>query len=402
MKKLSVEDLDVRGKRVFLRVDYNVPLASAGPRIEVEDDRRIRASLPTVRWILERGGSVVAASHLGRPRGTRDRSLSLAPVARRLSEILSREVPLAPDCVGAEARAMAGALRPGQALLLENLRFHEGEQADDTDFASELAGLADLYVNDAFGSAHRAHASVHAITRCFERAAAGLLMDRELNQLDRLLARPPRPFLVVLGGAKVGDKIDLIEHLIERCNTLLIGGAMSLTFLKALGHDLASSLVEEEKEMEGRDLLTLAAVKGVSLLLPEDHMESKAGTSEKGRPTRGPSVSPGYAALDIGPKTVAVYREQISRARAILWNGPMGKFEDPSFAAGTEAVARAIAATGGFTVVGGGDSASAVHKFGLEEGFSHISTGGGASLEYLSGKVLPGVAALMDASGRAT
>lgn len=397
MRKLGVRDLDVRDRRVFVRVDYNVPLDASGPSVAVADDRRIAGSLPTLKTILDRGGSVVAASHLGRPKGKKDLSKSLAPVARRLAELLGRPVAFAADCVGPDAEAMAKTLEPGGVLLLENLRFHKEEEADDPAFAASLAKLAELYVNDAFGAAHRAHASVHAITKSFERAAAGLLMDKELSSLSRLLAEPARPFVVVVGGAKVSDKLDLLENLIERCDTLVIGGAMAFTFLRALGHEVGSSLVETEKEMQARDLMTLAAVKGVSLLLPEDHMEAKAGTREAGRPTRGPAVSDGYAGLDIGPKTVALYRAEIAKAKKILWNGPMGKFEDPSFAGGTEAVARAIAASGAFSVVGGGDSAAAIKRFGLESGFSHISTGGGASLEFLSGKTLPGVAALTDA-----
>ena len=420
MNKLSVRDLDVKGRRVFVRVDYNVPLATGGPggAMIVADDRRIVESFPTLELILKAGGSVVAASHLGRPKGKPDPAQSLAPVAavcvygslvaearaaeREAWEAWKRdnvdECVVCEDCVGPDTAALASTLAPGRVLLLENLRFHKEEQANDPAFAAELAKLADLYVNDAFGSAHRAHASVHAITKSFDRAAAGLLMDKEIEHLGRLLTDPPRPFLVAVGGAKVGDKIDLLEHLIERCNALLIGGAMAFTFLKSLGHETGDSLVEPEKEMEARDLVTLAAVKGVSLLLPEDHMEAKTGTKEKGRPTRGPAVSPGYQGLDIGPKTVAAFCGQIAEAKSILWNGPMGKFEEAFFAAGTEAIARAVAASKGFTVVGGGDSAAAVKKFGLETSFSHVSTGGGASLEYLSGKTLPGVAVLTDAA----
>ena len=398
MRKLSVKDLDVRGKRVFVRVDYNVPLAGEGSAVEVADDRRIAESLPTLRAILDGGGSVIAASHLGRPKGKPDPRYSMAPVAKRLSTLAGRPVAFATSCIGTEAAGLAAALKPGEILLLENLRYHKEEEANDKEFASQLASLADLYVNDAFGSAHRAHASVHAITRCFERAAAGLLMDMEIASLGRLLTNPTRPFAVVVGGAKVSDKLDLLENLMERCNILIIGGAMAFTFLKALGHEIGSSLVETEKEMQTRDLLTLAAVRGISLLLPEDHMEAKAGSNEAGRPTKGPAVSPGYMGLDIGPKTIAAFKGEISRAKTILWNGPMGKFEDRRFSGGTEAVARAIATPGGaFTVVGGGDSAAAVKQFGMESSFSHISTGGGASLEFLSGKTLPGVAVLTEA-----
>ena len=395
MKKLSVSDLDMRGRRVFVRVDYNVPLSRQGNPPSITDDRRIVASLPTLNMILERGGSVVAASHLGRPKGKPAREYSLAPVARRLAELLGREVLFASDCVGEEAEQLAAALTPGGVLLLENLRFHPEEEKNDAAFAKSLAGLADLYVNDAFGSAHRPHASVHAIAALFEQPAAGLLMDAEISALSRLLDDPKRPFVVAVGGAKVSDKLDLLEHLIERCNALIVGGGMAYTFLSALGHEIGNSIVEREREMEVRDLMTLCAVKGVSLLLPEDHLEAKPG--ERGRPTATPGVSDGYAALDIGPKTIRSFSAEISKAKTVLWNGPMGKFEDPAFAAGTEAVAKAIASCGGFTVVGGGDSAAAVKRFGLESGFSHISTGGGASLEFLSGKTLPGVAVLADA-----
>jgi phosphoglycerate kinase len=398
MKKLSVTGLDVRDQRVFVRVDYNVPLDRTGGKAVVADDRRIVESLPTLRSILDRGGSVVAASHLGRPKGKPDPAYSLAPVAGRLAELIGRPVQFAVDCVGADASSMAQALQPGQVLLLENLRYHKEEEADDAEFARSLAALATLYVNDAFGSAHRPHASVHAMARLFRRPAAGLLMEKEINSLGRLLADPPRPFVVVVGGAKVSDKLDLLEHLLARCNTLIIGGAMSFTFLRALGHEVGESLLEAAKEGEARDLMTMAAVKGISLLLPEDHMESRAGTRERGRPTGSPAVSAGYMGLDIGPKTVATYTREIGKARTILWNGPMGKFEEPGFSAGTEAIARAIGSSTGFTVVGGGDSASAVKHFGLESSFSHISTGGGASLEFLSGKTLPGVAVLTDAS----
>ena len=397
MKKLSVRDLDVRGKRVFVRVDFNVPLAAEPAGMTVKDDRRIAESLPTLKLILERGGSVIAASHLGRPKGKPVREMTLEPVARRLQELLGRPVQFAPDCAGSQAARAAAALKPGDVLLLENLRFHKAEEANDPEFARTLASLADLYVNDAFGSAHRAHASVDGVARLMDKAAAGLLMDKEISALGRLVTDPPRPFVVVVGGAKVSDKLDLLEYLMEKANTLIIGGAMAYTFLRALGHEMGSSLVEPEKEMQARDLMTLAAVKGVSFLLPEDHMEAKAGTTEKGRPTKGPDVNPGYMGLDIGPKTIASFSAGVARAGSILWNGPMGKFEDPHHAAGTRAIAQAIAASGAFTVVGGVDSAAAVKTFGMDGSFSHISTGGGASLEFLSGLTLPGVAALTDA-----
>ncbi len=397
MKKISVRDLELKGRRAFVRVDFNVPLREKGGAFVVGDDRRIAASLPTLKRILESGGAVIAASHLGRPKGKRVGAFSLAPVARRLGELIGTNVSFAPDCVGDEVESMAHALAPGGVLLLENLRFHPEEEKNDAGFGGRLASLADLYVNDAFGSAHRAHASVDAAARRFETPAAGLLMEAEIDRLSHLLGAPERPYVVIVGGAKVSDKLDLLENLLDRCDTLVIGGAMAYTFLHALGHPVGDSLVEAAREMEVRDLISLAAVKGVSLLIPEDHIEARPG--EKGRPTRGAAISTGWAGMDIGPKTIAAYRRECASAKTILWNGPMGKFEDPAFAAGTEAIARAVAACRGFTVVGGGDSAAAVKGFGLESSFTHISTGGGASLEFLSGKTLPGVAVLADAPG---
>ena len=396
MNKLSVRGLELHGKRVFVRVDYNVPLQSGPGGPAVSDDRRIAASLPTLRHILDQGGSVVAASHLGRPHSANDPALSLRPVALRLAELLEAPVDFAADCVGEQTDRLAGSLQPGRVLMLENLRFHKEEKTNDAWFGRQLAGLADLYVNDAFGSAHRAHASVDAAARCFDRPAAGLLMEREIAMLSRLLGDAHPPFVVVVGGAKVSDKLDLLENLMERCDSLLVGGAMAHTFLKAMGHEMGDSLVDASREMELRDLMTLAAVKGVSLLLPDDHIESKACTTERGRPTKGPAISDGYAGMDIGPKTVESFTREIADAKTILWNGPMGRFEDPHFAAGTEAIAQAIGSCNAYSVVGGGDSAAAVRKFGLEASFSHISTGGGASLEFLSGKTLPGVAVLAD------
>lgn len=397
MRKLSVVSLDVSGKRIFVRVDYNVPLTPDG---KVADDRRIRETLPTLRTILERGGSVVAASHLGRPKGKRKPEASLAPAAGKLSEILGAPVAMAPDCVGEETAAMARALRPGSVLLLENLRFHAGEEANDPEFARSLASTADLYVNDAFGSAHRAHASVAGICSHFRSPAAGLLMEKEIDYLSRLLESPARPFVAVMGGAKVSDKIDLIENLLPRIDSLVIGGAMAYTFLKARGVETGRSLVEADRIDLARSLEGKASARGVRLLLPLDHVEAEAGTEAPGRVTKDVAVAHEASAFDIGPRTAVAFSEEIARARTILWNGPLGRFELKGFATGTRRVATAMASAtekGALSVVGGGDSAAAVKAFGLEGKFSHISTGGGASLEFLAGQVLPGIAALADA-----
>jgi phosphoglycerate kinase len=396
MRKLSVKALDVSARKVFVRVDYNVPLSADGT---VGDDRRIRETLQTLTSILDRGGSVVAASHLGRPKGKRNPQFSLAPCAVALAKLLGKPVTMAPDCVGEATARMARALEPGEILLLDNLRFHPEEEANDEAFAASLAALADLYVNDAFGSAHRAHASVAGICRHFKDPAAGFLMEREIDHLSRLLEEPERPFMAVMGGAKVSDKIDLIENLLPRLNSLLVGGAMAYTFLKARGVEVGRSLVEADRLDLARSLEEKARSKGVKLLLPSDHVEAEPGSDVPSRVTSGEAVSPGAAAYDIGPRSAAAFSEELAGARTILWNGPLGRFETKGFATGTRRIAAAIAAAtdrGALSVVGGGDSAAAVKAFDLEGRFSHISTGGGASLEFLSGQVLPGVAALAD------
>ena len=390
-EKLSVRDLDVADRRVFCRVDFNVPLEEG----RVRDDRRIAASLPTIRLLLERGARLVLASHLGRPKGTPKTGLGLAPVAKRLGELLGQEVPLAPDCVGAEAESAASGLAPGRALLLENLRFHPGEEKNDEAFASQLAALADLYVNDAFGTAHRAHASTVGVARKLPRAAAGLLMDAELRNLSVLLTGPAKPYAIVLGGAKVSDKIELIQSLMARADKILIGGAMAYTFLRACGVDTGDSLVEAGQVDTASSLMAQAESRGITLLLPTDHRIRAAGEgATEMRVTEGTAIPAGWRGLDIGPKTIEAFSRALADARTILWNGPVGLFEEPPFDEGTRAVARAIAASGAHSVVGGGDSASAVRKFGLASDFTHVSTGGGATLEYLSGRTLPGVEAL--------
>ena len=395
MNKLSVEDLDLAGKRVLMRVDFNVPLEGGA----VADDQRIVAALPTIRAALERGASVVLMSHLGRPKGQVRPELSLRPVADVLARHLGRPVGFVADCVGPEAERAASALAPGQVLLLENLRFHPGEEkpALEPGFADALARLGQVYINDAFGTAHRAHASMVAVAEKFDRRAAGHLMAKELDYLGRALASPERPFLALLGGAKVGDKIELIENLLQRVDGLLVGGAMAYTFLAARGTAVGASRVEQDKLDLARRVGERAASRGVEIALPVDHVCGREfAEATESRTVDAPEIPEGWMGLDIGPRTVRLYAERIARARTILWNGPMGVFEWPRFAAGTMAVARACAESPAVTIVGGGDSASAAVRSGLGERFSHISTGGGASLELLEGKALPGVVALTD------
>lgn len=392
--KVSVRDLDLRGKRVFVRVDFNVPLAQG----EVADDTRLRAALPTVRHILDHGGRPVLASHLGRPKGRREPSMSLKPVATALERLIGRRVVLAPDCVGEETERLAGALRDGEVLLLENLRFHPEEESCDPVFARRLAALADRYVNDAFGTAHRAHASVTGVPRHLPGAALGFLMEAEIEALSRLRERPEKPYVAVLGGAKVSDKIDLILNLIARVDALLIGGAMAYTFLKARGVPVGSSRVEEDRTEHARQITTRAMDSGVRMHLPVDHVV--AATPDAGaswRLTEAKEIPDGLLGLDIGPRTREAYAQEIRGAHTVFWNGPLGLFEVPPYDAGTLAVATAIARTRSFSVVGGGDSVAAVNRLGLASGFSHLSTGGGASLEFLAGVDLPGVQALADA-----
>ena len=400
MSKLSIRDLDLAGKRVFIRVDFNVPLAEGSPP-RVTDDTRIRETLPTLRLAISGGARLVLASHLGRPKGKPDPKYSLKPVAERLAELLGASVGFAADCVGPETETSSQALGNGSVLLLENLRYHAEEEANDEAFSRQLAALCDgLYVCDAFGSAHRAHASVVGITRFVRQAAAGLLMEKELTYLGKVLSNPERPFVAVLGGVKVSDKIDVIQNLINVADSMLIGGAMAYTFLKAEGMPVGKSLVEEDKlELAGR-LRGEARRRGFPLLLPVDHvlgMELKADT-----PTQVTSVAStpeGWMGLDIGPKTVATYCQKFAGAKTIVWNGPMGVFEMPAFAKGTVGIARAVAAAtsaGATSIIGGGDSVAAVHQAGVADRISHISTGGGASLEFLGGRKLPGVEALTD------
>ena len=389
MSTLSIRDLDLAGKRVFIRVDFNVPLAqgAAGGQ-EITSDKRIRASLPTIRYALEKGAAVILASHLGRPKGKPNPEMSLKPIAARLGELLGRSVAMAPDCVGPAVEAMLPAA--GEVLLLENLRFHPEEEKNDPEFSKQLAKLCDVYVNDAFGSAHRAHASTVGMIAFVKQAAAGLLMDKEIEYLTKAVKNPARPCVAILGGAKVTDKIEVIQNLMKVVDKLMICGAMAYTFLRARGEGTGKSLVEEDKIDLARELMAEA---GSKLMLPVDHVvaaELKVGVDTK----VVDQVPGGLMGLDIGPKTIAAYEQVIAGAKTVIWNGPMGVFETPPFNRGTEALAKAVAASGAVSVVGGGDSEKAIKSAGVSDKISHISTGGGASLEFLAGIELPGVAAL--------
>jgi phosphoglycerate kinase len=388
MSKVSIQDLDLNGKRVFIRVDFNVPLAPGGQ--EISSDKRIRASLPTIRYALDHGAAVVLASHLGRPKGKPNPEMSLKPVAKRLEELLGKPVAMAPDCVGPQVQAMLPP--PGGVLLLENLRFHPQEEKNDPEFSRHLASLCDVYVNDAFGSAHRAHASTVGMVAFVSQAGAGLLMEQELKYLTMVTRHPERPCIAILGGAKVSDKIEVIRNLMKIVDQLLIGGAMAYTFFKAQGRPVGKSLVEEDKIDLAKSLLSSA---GDKLLLPLDNVV--AGELKEGAASQVVHDIPdGMMGLDIGPKTVDAYSRVISRAKTIVWNGPMGVFEKPPFDKGTVAIAKAVADSGAVSVVGGGDSEKAVKSAGVADRISHISTGGGASLEFLAGIELPGVAVLKD------
>lgn len=406
MKKLGIQDLDLKGKRALIRVDFNVPLDETG---KITDDTRIRAALPTIRRVMEQGGKAILISHLGRPQGKPDPAFSLAPVAERLSGLLGKEVSFVDDCVGPKAQSAAAKMGEGDVILLENLRFHPGEKAGDGAFARHLADLADLYIDDAFGTAHRAHASIVGVASYLQPAAAGYLLQKEIEYLGSVLSDPRRPLVAILGGAKVSDKITVIESLVEKVDTLLIGGAMAYTFLKANGVPVGSSRVEEQVEDSGgktidvaglvRGILRRAGERGVEVLFPADHVAADrfaADAEVKIVPQDG--IEDGWMGMDIGPVTARIYGERIRQAGTVFWNGPMGVFEMEPFAAGTMAVARALADSSAVSIVGGGDSVSAVNLSGLAGQITHISTGGGASLEFLEGKTLPGIAALTDSN----
>jgi phosphoglycerate kinase len=410
MNKLSIRDLDLTGKRVLIRVDFNVPLSKEnGEGVRILDDTRIRETVPTIEYALRRKAKVILCSHLGRPKGERVPGMSLRPVVDRLRKLLDHvlgedeNVGFAPDCIGEVTRELVANLEPGQTLLLENLRFHAAEEANDPAFAKQLADLCDLYVDDAFGSAHRAHASTEGITHFVKKkggqCAAGLLMESELNHLGKALNDPNKPFVAIIGGAKVSDKIGVIDSLIQKADAILIGGGMAYTFLRARGQQTGTSLVEEDKIDVARQTLARAEAKGVRFLLPIDHvLADRFDAKAKPQPFEGDGPFPEkLMALDIGPKTVALFATEIAEAQTVLWNGPMGVFEFPAFAHGTNAIAKAVARNeDATTIVGGGDSVSAIQKSGYADKITHISTGGGASLEFLEGKTLPGVAALTD------
>ncbi|MDQ2855352.1 MAG: phosphoglycerate kinase [Acidobacteriota bacterium] len=401
MPKLSIKDLPLKGKRLFIRVDFNVPLVDG----KVDDDTRIRAALPTINYAVEHGAQVILASHLGRPKGQRVEKYSLRPVATHLSELLGRPVAFAKDCIGVEAHATVDVLQDGDVAVLENLRFHPEEEKNDDGFAKELASLCDLYVNDAFGAAHRAHASTAGITKYVSQSAAGLLMEKELEYLGCVINNPEHPFIAILGGAKVSDKIPIINALIDRkVDRILIGGAMAYTFLKAEGFTVGKSLVENEMLDTARQVRQRAAAANVDLLLPTDHQVVDSYEPIKGQKILAKTIpieftNAGHAGMDIGIETVAHFANALSDARTIIWNGPMGVFEEPPFDQGTIGIAHAVADAadrGAIVIVGGGDSVAAVTKAGVADRISHISTGGGATLEFLAGEELPGVATLSE------
>ncbi len=386
----TIKDLDLQGKKILVRVDFNVPLKGG----EITDDTRITAALPTIEYIRKAGGAVILMSHLGRPKGERKADMSLKPVAKRLSELLDTQVSMADDCVGKEVEKAVSNLKSGDILLLENLRFHPEEEDNDPDFAAKLARLGEVFVNDAFGAAHRAHASTAGVTAHLE-AVAGFLMEKEVDFLSRVVENPEKPFVTVIGGAKVSSKIGVLESLLPKCSTLIIGGGMAYTFLKAQGSTVGKSLVEEEYLDTAKKLLEKSSDLGTEIILPVDHIV--ADTFEEDAPPEvvdDVNIPDGKIAMDIGRKTLSLIKDRITRAKTLFWNGPMGVFEFDSFAAGTLEVAKMVAQCRGTTVVGGGDSVAAVNKFGLAEKIDHVSTGGGASLEFLEGRILPGIAAL--------
>ena len=389
MNKKTVRDIDLKGQRVLMRVDFNVPMQEG----KVTDDKRIRASLPTIKYVLEQGASLILMSHLGRPKGGPDPAFSLRPAAEVLSSQLGIPVKMAPDTLGAEVEAMAKELKPGEVLMLENTRFHAGEEKNDLELAKQMAALADVYVNDAFGSAHRAHSSTEGVAR-FLPAVSGFLMEQELEYLGRAVSNPEHPYVAILGGAKISDKISVVETLLSKADKLIIGGGMANTFLAAKGHNMQDSLVETASIETAKSIMDKS---GDKLLLPADALiadkfEAEAATQV----VDVDKIPPGWRMMDIGPKSIEAFKAALRDAKLIVWNGPMGVFEMPKFAEGTFAIARMLADSGATTVIGGGDSASAVKKAGVAKQMTHVSTGGGASLEFLEGKELPGVAALMD------
>ena len=391
--KKTVKDIDVAGKKVLLRCDFNVPQDKATGAIT--DDKRIVAALPTIRYLLEQKAAVIACSHLGKPKGEWKESLSLTPVAKRLSELLGQDVVFAKDIVGEDAKAKAASLQPGQIMLLENLRFDKREEKNDPEFAKELASMAEVYVSDAFGTVHRAHASTAGVA-AYLPAVSGFLIAKELEIMGKALDDPKRPFVAVLGGAKVSDKINVINNLLEKADTIIIGGGMSYTFLKAQGFTVGSSLLEADRLDYAKEMMDKAQAKGVKFLLPEDNLCAAEFSADAQPVLEEGNIPDGLMGMDIGPKTIAAFTDAVKGAGTVVWNGPMGVFEFPAFAGGTKAMAKALAESGAITIVGGGDSAAAVEQLGYADKMTHISTGGGASLEFLEGKELPGVACLLD------
>jgi len=398
MRKLSIDDLDLRDKRVLVRVDFNVPLDE---NLKVTDDIRIVSSLPTINKIISDGGKAILMSHLGRPKGKANPKYSLKPAAEKLSEHLRKKVLLAPDCIGAEVKKIVNDMKPGDIVLLENLRFHEEEEKNNPEFAKQLAELGDVYINDAFGSAHRAHASTEGVTKYIEKCAAGYLMQKELEYLGNAVTSPQKPYCAILGGAKISGKIDVINNLLDKVDNMLIGGGMAFTFFKAEGKEIGKSLLEEEKLPLAKELLEKVKKSNVKFLLPVDVVVADDFKNDSPSETVNVNnITSAKMGLDIGSETIKLFKEEILKSKTIVWNGPMGVFEMPEFAKGTFEIAKALAEAtekGAVTIIGGGDSAAAVAKAGLEDKVSHVSTGGGASLEFLEGKILPGVAALTDA-----
>ncbi|OGL39423.1 MAG: phosphoglycerate kinase [Candidatus Schekmanbacteria bacterium RIFCSPHIGHO2_02_FULL_38_11] len=391
MNKLTIRDFDLKGERVFIRVDFNVPIKEG----VITDDTRIREALPTINYAIEKGARIILASHLGRPKGKVDEKYSLKPVAKHLGKLLGKEVKMAGNCIGPEVFSLVQGLKDGEVLLLENLRFHKEEETNDEGFSKQLASLAELYVNDAFGAAHRAHASVAGITKFVPRAVSGFLLEKEIECLGKILLKPEKPFVAILGGAKVSDKIGVIENLMGKVDTFIIGGGMAYTFLKTEGYKIGKSLLEEDKISLANGIREKAEQKNIKLLLPIDNVVAREIKEDaQSETTSGKDIPDDYIGVDIGPKTIAAFREALKGVKTVLWNGPLGVFEIKKFSEGTFAIARAIAESGALSIVGGGDSVAAIKSLGLEKKFSHLSTGGGASLEFLEGKKLPGIECL--------
>lgn len=392
--KKTIEDIDVKGKRIFARCDFNVPISADG---SIADDKRIRESVPTIKYLLDHGAKVVLSSHLGRPKGEFNMKYSLAPVAKRLSELLGREVKMAKDVIGDDAKALAAGLKDGEVMLLENVRFHKEEEKNDPEFAKALASYADIFVNDAFGTAHRAHASTEGVSHFVPVSVCGYLIQKEINVMGKALSDPKRPFVAILGGAKVSDKIGVINNLIEKVDTLIIGGGMAYTFMKTLGHQIGNSLCEADKLDLAKEMMEKAEAKGIKFLIPVDNkVGDKYDPNCNHQYVDSDEIPDGWMGLDIGPNTEKLFSDAIAGAGTVVWNGPMGVSEWEEFASGTRAVATAVANSGAISIIGGGDSAAAIEQLGFADKMTHISTGGGASLEFLEGLELPGIACLND------